>query len=235
EARRSGGGEQGVGSGSGPQAGGGGKGALKRQTLEELVVVLAKLVLTDEAQLRAMLGAVYDTYLTPLDAAASQRMFDEGASFNTEAGERRQKIAEAGKKGETLELPKMCAPFLRTFTALLDGLLDKDEAYEADGTLKASRKPLKTYWDQKVMTIKSPNEPHDTVRYCRVQRLKTKSAHQHEQVKIQFLLDTTTADGVILLQAIRAALVEQGAEKTIGGAPRGVLVREAQRLLDQMK
>ena len=54
-------------------------------------------------------------------------------------------------------------------------------------------------------------------------------------MKIQFLVDTSVPDGVVLLQAIRQAIVDQGGEKTIGGAPRGVLVREAQRLLDQMK
>eukprot|EP00959_Pyramimonas_sp_CCMP1952_P126416 2643974-Pyramimonas_sp.AAC.1 len=81
---------------------GGALGANKKQTLEELVVVLAKLVLTDEAQLRAMLGAVHDAILTPLDAAVAQRTLEEGANFNAEAGGRRQKLAEAAKKGEQL-------------------------------------------------------------------------------------------------------------------------------------
>eukprot|EP00959_Pyramimonas_sp_CCMP1952_P012366 261302-Pyramimonas_sp.AAC.1 len=37
----------------------------KRQSIDELVVVLAKLVLNDEAELRALIGAVYDTWLLP--------------------------------------------------------------------------------------------------------------------------------------------------------------------------
>eukprot|EP00959_Pyramimonas_sp_CCMP1952_P087675 1834555-Pyramimonas_sp.AAC.1 len=152
-----------------------------------------------------MPGAAHDTFLTPLDAAAAQRTLEEGANFNTEAGERRQKLSEAAKKGEQLELPKMRAPFLRTFVGLIDGLLDKDEAYEG-GVLKAGRQVLKTYWDQKVLKAASPNELHEMARYCRVQRLKTKNAKQAEQVKIQFLLDTTTNDGVVLLKAIREAL-----------------------------
>eukprot|EP00959_Pyramimonas_sp_CCMP1952_P384110 8050138-Pyramimonas_sp.AAC.1 len=48
EARRSGGGEQGVGSGPGPLAGGNGKGALQCQTLEEFGGEWIKLALTDE-------------------------------------------------------------------------------------------------------------------------------------------------------------------------------------------
>eukprot|EP00959_Pyramimonas_sp_CCMP1952_P272138 5689953-Pyramimonas_sp.AAC.1 len=53
----------------------GGKG--KKQPIDELVVVLAKLVLNDEAELRVVIGAVYDTWLLPVDSAAVQAMLEE--------------------------------------------------------------------------------------------------------------------------------------------------------------
>eukprot|EP00959_Pyramimonas_sp_CCMP1952_P469270 9494651-Pyramimonas_sp.AAC.1 len=51
-----------------PQQRGVGSKPAKKQTIDELVIVLAKLVLSDEAELRALIGAVYDTWLVPVSA-----------------------------------------------------------------------------------------------------------------------------------------------------------------------
>eukprot|EP00959_Pyramimonas_sp_CCMP1952_P226700 4740081-Pyramimonas_sp.AAC.1 len=62
-----------------------------------------------------------------------------------------------------------------------------------------------------------------------------KNKNNQEQAKAQSLLDGTAEVASQVLSSLRAVLQAQGGAKTIGGAPRGVLVREAQRLLDAIK
>ncbi|CAK0899336.1 unnamed protein product, partial [Prorocentrum cordatum] len=106
---------------------------------------------------------------------------------------------------------------------------------EGDTLLAEDRKAAHAFWVQTVMKITNPEELADTIRYCKAKRVKTKSPEGEDMVKVQFLLAGELPEAIGLLKAIRATLRAEGGIKTIGGAPRGVLVREAQRLLDVVK
>ncbi|CAK0819197.1 unnamed protein product [Prorocentrum cordatum] len=82
---------------------GGRGGTNKPQALEELVVVLAKLVLTDEAELRSLIGAVYDTWLVPISAPIVEKALEENQAFNSEAQTQRELEKEAQKAGKPFD------------------------------------------------------------------------------------------------------------------------------------
>ena len=47
-----------------------------------MVVLLMKLVLSDEAEFRLLLGAVYETHLSPFDGDMAQVMLEENQSYD---------------------------------------------------------------------------------------------------------------------------------------------------------
>eukprot|EP00959_Pyramimonas_sp_CCMP1952_P309785 6482426-Pyramimonas_sp.AAC.1 len=115
--------------GKGPRAGGARPqgAAAKKQTIDELVVVLAKLVLSDEAELIMLIGAVYDTWLVPLTSHMVELMLEENQAFNAEAQEAREKEKHEHNNGnKDYVKPKMAAPFLRVFATMIQGAAEKE-------------------------------------------------------------------------------------------------------------
>ncbi|CAK0823447.1 unnamed protein product [Prorocentrum cordatum] len=205
----------------------------KKQTIDELVIVLAKLVLSDEAELRALIGAVYDTWLVPVSAKVVEAALVENQAFNAEAQAEREKEKEAQKQNNTSFVKKkLCAPHLRVFAAVVEVAATKDgESY-----ISLQRQAAVHYWTNTVTKVEQPEDLSDMVRFCRVKKLKAKAPDgTTDLAKVQFLLSSDQPNSHDLLMALRQTLKEQGGTKTIGGAPRGVLVREAQRLLDLVK
>ncbi|CAK0875270.1 unnamed protein product [Prorocentrum cordatum] len=203
------------------------------EALEELVVALAKLALTDEAELRSLIGAVHDTWLAPISAPIVEKALEENQAFNSEAQTQRELEKEAQRAGKPFDKVSMCAPFLKVFSALIFGACQplneggKEPPKEAAACMKL--------WETVVAPCKDPNELHKYARFCKAKRVKTKNKNNQEHAKVQFLLDGTAEVASQVLSSLRAVLQAQGGTKTIGGAPRGVLVREAQRLLDTIK
>ncbi|CAK0838501.1 unnamed protein product [Prorocentrum cordatum] len=207
--------------------------AAKKQTIDELVVVLAKLVLSDEAELRVLIGAVYDTWLAPLTSHMVELMLEEKQAFNAEAQEAREKEKQEDKNGnKDYVKQKMSAPFLRVSAAMIQGAAEKEAE---DMELAAARVPALKYFEGAISKLKEPEEMSDLIRFCRAKRLKGKNKGGEELVKMQFLISHEHDLAKPITTTIRTALAAQGGHKTIGGAPRGVLVREAQRLLDSVK
>ena len=76
------------------------KAAGKAKNIDELVIVLARLVRSDESELRALIGAVHGTWTTPLQSTTAQYMLDENQAFNAQAQQERDKKKEAKKEGK---------------------------------------------------------------------------------------------------------------------------------------
>ncbi|CAK0878990.1 unnamed protein product, partial [Prorocentrum cordatum] len=174
--------------GKGPSAGGARPqgAAAKKQTIDELVVVLAKLVLSDEAELMLLIGAVYDTWLVPLTSHMVELMLEENQAFNAEAQEAREKEKHEHNNGnKDYVKPKMAAPFLRVFATMIQGAAEKEAE---DMELAAARVPALKYFEGAISKLKEAEEMSDLIRFCRAKRLKGNNMDGEELVKVQFLI-----------------------------------------------
>jgi len=184
------------------------RGEASRESVhKELVTILAKLCLTNAAEIRDISGVVYITYLAKKDSSVCSAMKEAGVKYDS---------AVQGNPTHSLG-----PPFLHVWTAMIRAMI------QLQGMADDKKGILVKYWQENVVT-KTMEELVEAVKYCRLKRTQ-----KQEIVKVQYSI-TAEAERCGLGDALRAAWKQEEAELKVGPAPRGILEREARRLLQKV-
>jgi hypothetical protein len=171
---------------------------------KELVKILTKLCLTNATEIRDISGVIYITYLVKKESSICEAMKEAGVKYDT---------AVQGNPTHNLG-----PPFLHVWIAMIKAMI------QMKGMEEAHKELLTNYWNGTI-TKKGMEELVAEVKYCRLKRTQ-----KPEIMKVQYSL-TIAAEYQGMGKAIAAAWKLEKGEVKIGPAPRGILEREARRLL----
>jgi hypothetical protein len=189
-------------------SGGSGGGGGKGDVHKELVKILAKLCLTNATEIRDISGVIYITYLVKKESSICEAMKEAGVKYD-----------DAVQGNPTHNLGP---PFLHVWIAMIKAMVQLKDMEVAHKEL------LIKYWNDTIMK-KTMDELITSVSYCRL-----KKTMKPEIVKVQYCL-TIQSEYTGMGQAIAAAWKLEKADLKIGPAPRGILEREARRLLTKLE
>jgi hypothetical protein len=175
---------------------------------KELVKILTKLCLTNATEIRDISGVIYITYLVKKESSIVEAMKEAGVKYDG---------AVQGNPTHNLG-----PPFLHVWIAMIKSMIQLKDMEEAQKEL------LLKYWNGTIMK-KGMEELISEVKYCRLKRTQ-----KPEIMKVQYSL-TIEAEFAGMGKAIAAAWKIEKAEPKIGPAPRGILEREARRLLMKLE
>ena len=197
--------------------------------LEELVLVLASLVLVNSRELANLCGTVYTTCLLPVQAAIGKAAVAAGKKYDEQV----KQLKEDKETDDSVDTGKLGSPYLHVWAAVIMMLVQE----EVDAERKAF---FKKYWDEVIMVMPL-QQLGEHIRYFRVRapkgKEKEKEAKKKKQtVKLQFAFNV---EGIPAAQGLskffEGSMLHEGGERKVGPAPRGSLERDAQRLLDKVK
>ncbi|CAK0795990.1 unnamed protein product [Prorocentrum cordatum] len=204
-----------------------GKGATKSQVLQQIVLILAKLVLSMAGDLRSVISVVLVTAIIPSAAPCIEAAIQAGKNYHKAAMDPKEKA----KEDEGVDTAALGSPHLHVWKDFIRALLASTEEGQA-------RTALGTYWTKNVMKYELKDAAAE-IKYFRVRvpqgkEAKKKSKRMEGKVRLQWALSTTRIarelDG-----AIRSEIVRHGGEILIGAAPRGALERDARALLNKLE
>ena len=189
----------------------------KKQVVAQLILILTRLALSNAAELRAVTGAIWHTFLVESTHPVAIAVAQTGRDYH-------EKTAQAP------HAHGLGPPFLHMWCALLRALgADKRVQGEARDCLEA-------YWTQRVCKVDMAELDLD-VRHCR-----QKKAFKQGQCKINLMLSARACHNnnsyndkspMSLEDALLHAMKQTGIEKKVGPPPAGALEREARTLLDK--
>ncbi|CAK0818331.1 unnamed protein product [Prorocentrum cordatum] len=199
-----------------------GKGANRAQVVAALVAILGKLVLSMAGDLRAVISVVFVTALVPTTFPCIEAAIKAGKDYHTAA----MKLREESKEDDKVDTAKLGSPHLHVWKDFIRALLASTEEGKP-------RDILTYYWRNHIMRYELVDAAAE-VKYFRVRtpqgKEKKKSKRMEGKVRLQWALTMTNKTAAELDEVLRAELIRQGAEITIGAAPRGVLERDARAL-----
>jgi hypothetical protein len=172
---------------------------------KELAMILAKLCLINATEIRDINGAIH---ITKKELSICEAMKEAGVKYD-----------DAVQGNPTHNLGP---PFLHVWIAMIKAMVQLKDMEVAHKEL------LIKYWNDTIMK-KTMDELITSVSYCRL-----KKTMKPEIVKVQYCL-TIQSEYTGMGQAIAAAWKLEKAELKIGPAPRGILEREARRLLTKLE
>ncbi|CAK0841260.1 unnamed protein product [Prorocentrum cordatum] len=196
----------------GSEAGGGGS---KQAVLERMMKVLAALALTQAAELRDLIAAVYFTFLIPSDASIAVAMKKAGQDYHAQA----KLLKSGGGGGHDILGP----PFLHVFKALLQA------AHEVAGLTGQHREMIAEFWANRVLK-EELFALAEQIRHCRIRDTRKKE-NAKDMMRITICFSSQWKD---LEVAVVSAIKKENGVLKIGPPPRGPLEREASKLLDEL-
>lgn len=189
----------------------------KKQVVAQLILILTRLSLSNAAELRAVTGAIWHTYLIDSSHPVAKAMTQTGKDYHE-------------KTAQSPHNHGLGAPFLHMWCALLRALgADKRVQGEARDCLEA-------YWTQRVCKVPMGELELD-VRHCR-----QKKAFKQGLCKINLMVSARACHNnnayndkspMTLEEALITAMKQAEIEKKVGPPPAGALEREARTLLDK--
>ena len=210
-------------------------GASKNDVLEQLVQVLARLVLTNSNDLRELTGMLFTTHLVPVTFSLAAQALVAGKQYqemvqeqkiekNKSRGSNEDNQAEAAmdttSAADDLGAPHIFIAMMAIQAMINDSTLVNMEEHAA----------LLAVWKLKVEG-KSEEDVHSIIRVFRARKPQKQSKQKGltaEYVKITLCMDP------MLEAPITSLLRKIGSIRKSGKAPRGYLEREASSLLNRM-
>ena len=212
----------------------GGKGSSDKEVIEQLVVILTQLTLSNSAELREITGMLIVTHLVKADSAVAVASLQAGKDYQAQVEvlrKEKQDVLDRRAAGEDMvEDPEELGP--PHVLIALDGI----KAMINDMTLSTEvRKDLMLLWKDKIES-KNLDTLLITLQVWKCRKPQTQGIKKKgkpaggEYAKLQF----SVSDMDIELLLCKA-LLSQGAVRKWGSAPRGWLERQAQQLLAKVR
>jgi len=194
-----------------------------KDTLNQLVVALGKLVLINSRELADLVGSVYKSFLVPEGSLLAQAGIRAGMLYN-------EKITELRKRKETddsVDMAMLGPPFITVFIATLLAMRKK-----AQNDAKVF---LDTLWNEEIHAQPKENVAK-YVRYFRRRKPKGQVSKKMQGMeRLQICIDTARDEkGRKLEEYLAELLAAENAVEAYGSAPRGTLERDAVRLLGRL-
>ncbi|CAK0822884.1 unnamed protein product, partial [Prorocentrum cordatum] len=181
-------------------------------------------------------SVVFVTALVPATIACIEAALEAGKDCHTAA----MRLRGEHSNDESVDTAKPGSPHLHVWKDSVRALLGSTEEGKA-------REILTDYWRNHIMQYELQDMAAD-VKYFRVRvpqgkekkknkkkkKKKKKSKRMEGKVRSQWALATTNKKAAELDGVLRRELTRQGAEITIGAAPRGVLERDARAFLNKL-
>ena len=225
---------------------GGGKPS-KQNILTQLVLILTRLSLNQARDLAEITGALFRTFLLPLEHLVSEQSISSGEEYQDMVKNRKEQVAEAAakakkaKKGEEAEedsdmdgfatdtkeeIPQLPSPHIFIALQAISALIQTGVPNEQPPAL-ALRQQLKTAWDDQVKG-KEELELLKTIKIFRGRKPQKQTKGQQKHYKLIMCMNDP------LQQILADYLVATGAKEKAGQAPRSYLEREAANLMRKL-
>eukprot|EP00959_Pyramimonas_sp_CCMP1952_P323752 6775615-Pyramimonas_sp.AAC.1 len=164
-------------------AGSAGKGASKAQVVQQLVLLLSKLVCSMAGGPRSVISVVFVTVLVPFAMPAVAAAVQAGKDYHKAA----MKLRDDHKEDETVDTAQLGSPHIYAWKDFIRALLESTEEGLARSTLT-------TYGKEYTMK-KDLFEAEEEVKYFRVRvpqgkEMKKKSKRMEGKVRLQWALST---------------------------------------------
>lgn len=188
--------------------------------VEQLVLTIAPLVLTNAAELRTVLGVLFLTGFMAKGKSLPEAILQAGRDYN----ERAQELSRA--KADDAEQQDLGPPYVYAFVAVVA------VAVNVEGLEQKDKEELQSLKEE-INALHGPTEVDGHVKYCRAKVVKKQQAKDEDRVRVQLAFGEKLARGAE--SALLTAFELQGARWKPGPAPRGPLERQAAQLLDKVK
>lgn len=209
----------------------------KRDILEQLIVILARLVLQNTAELREVTGILFETALVPIDNPLAVYSLAAGQEFQSmlqEQRERKEGQQDSEEEGEqkAMEEDELPIPFLHIATTAIHQTLS-DPELEAKlakypGAPQAVQELKTTY--EEMLADCSEEQMLEIVKVWRSKRPQRQGKTKGVQGKyVKFTLSLAPR----LASSVKKFITATGGIYKPGKAPRGWLEREASKLLNK--
>ena len=218
---------------------GGGKGGGQEAVLQELIVMLGRLVLQNSADIRELTAVSLMTFLIPagpiLEAGLEAGQHYQALIKKSKEDKKPAAAAAASSAapGEE-EVEQLGSPHVMVAMATLPAIFKVEKAYSADDI-----RAVKTWWDEMIVKA-SEDEVGREIPIFKVRKPQTpskgrKSKKGKIEVPEMYGKLVVAFRNQEVAEILHRGLTHSGAVRKTGPAPRGWLERQAQEMLNKYK